>query len=116
MKTASLKNSPLSVSVDDGELVIRIGVNTLAGAVAGGNDFHAYEEDVDGYFRQFAIIDAEGFARDVAREFQREDEAGASPLSNAIDSMAMAAIDDGSENIKYGKAIRFGEKSPLEKW
>ena len=110
------KERPLNVTVKDGELVIRIGVNVLASAVARGDDFHEYDDPSDQYLRNFAITDATQFARDVAIALEHEEENGSSPLTRLLDEMAQAAIDDGSTGVEHNQKIKFEEKSPNEKW
>lgn len=107
---------PLSINIIDGELVIRVGINVLASAIASGNDFHNFDEDKDEYIRSFAISNADRFASDVVIELGREEEDGSSPLSKLLDSVGQAAIDEGSVGIEYDQVIKFGEKSPIEKW
>ena len=106
--------APLSCEVADGQLVVRIGVETLALAVAAGSAFH---QERDGeHIRNFAITDPLQFAKDIANELQREDEDGSSPLTDVIDQAAQSAIDEGSLAIKYEQQIRFYEHAECETW
>ena len=79
-------------------------------AIARGDPFHEYDDRKSGYFRNFAIVDAEEFARDVANELDAENEVGESPLSKLLDEMAQAAIDNGSQGVKYGQRIEFDKR------
>lgn len=110
------KDTPLKASVEDGELVIRIGVDQLAHGTAAADAFHEYDDAKDKYLRSFAITDSTIFAKDIARALEAEKEDGSSPISDLLDSMAQAAIDDGTLSVELNQSIPYGQKSPLEKW
>lgn len=110
------RNTPLRAAYDDGELVIRIGVDALAGAISNGNDFHRFDDAKDEYIRDFAISNTAEFARDVALAMQHEAEDGSSPLTKFLDEMARVAIDDGSTGVEFNQEIAFGKKHRLETW
>jgi hypothetical protein len=76
--------------VDDGDLVIRIGVDRFAWCL-----MHD-----DGPMRDFKITNALGFVADVIDEMEREDDRGGTPLGAFLDSMAKEAYEYGSPNIK----------------
>ena len=107
---------PLSVTVKDGELRISIGVNTLAHAVTYADWANPYEEQAGDYIRTFAIADAETFAKDVALAMQREEEDGSTPLSDFLDKMTEAAIEDGSVACEVDQRIKHGETAACETW
>jgi len=89
---------PLNVSIKKGVLTISVGVNTLAYAVAFA-DWANPCRDVGGrdeYVRDFAIIDPEQFAKDVASAMLHEREDGSTPLSDFFDKAAQDAVEDGS--------------------
>lgn len=110
----------LTVSVRNGQLVIAIGVRTLAHAVTHAdwaNKWQAGESGEPGdYVRTFAITDAGTFAEEVAHMMQEEAEDGSSPLSDFLDKMCEAAVDDGSEVVEYDQRIPFGKTAPVETW
>lgn len=106
---------PLNVSVRNGRLLIEIGVDVLAHAVSYSDWANPFDEKANDYIRDFAIIDAEEFARDVANAMNDEREDGSTPLSDFIDSASKAAVDDGSLATIEAK-IKHGETSALETW
>lgn len=110
--------SPLTVKVEDGALVIRIGVQTLAHAVTYADWANPYDEKADDYLRDFAIVDAPQFAADVMHAMLDEREDGSTPLSDFLDKTSQAAIDEGSLGLHedFNHRIKHGEKSPLETW
>ncbi len=107
---------PLTVSIVDGQLVIAIGVNTLAHAVSYADWANPYDEKTHDYVRGFAIVDAEAFAKDVLAAMLDEREDGSSPLSDFLDKMTEAAVDDGSIAIECDQHIEHGKTAESEKW
>lgn len=110
--------SALDVSIERGALVVRIGIETLAHAVTYSDWANPYEEATGDYVRSFAIVDAAQFASDVADAMLNEREDGSTPLSDFIDKMSQAAVDDGSIGLHedFDHRIKHGDKSPLETW
>lgn len=88
------KDVPLRVRVYNGRLNISIGVDTLAFADLERRNFE--------HEKHYRILDSRQFAVDTAREMEREDEIGASPLTNFLDDMMDKAIEQGSTAIKEG--------------
>lgn len=108
----------LEAKVERGALVIRIGIGTLAHAVTYSDWANPYDEATGDYVRNFAITDAPQFASDVVHEMLREREDGSTPLSDFLDKMTEAAVNDGSLGLHedFDHRIKHGEKSPLETW
>lgn len=107
---------PLSVRVENGRLVIEIGVNTLAHAVAYAEWANPWNDEAHEYIRTFAITDAEEFAKDVSRMMLDEREDGSSPLTDFLDKASEAAVDDGSIAAEYDQRIPTGQTAPSETW
>lgn len=90
----SEKNKSLTIAVKDDQLVISIGVNTLAHAANMCDDFYD-----DGYFTE--VLDPDQFAQDMANQLNgQEDEDGSSILTRALDKYFMLVFEDGSESMK----------------
>lgn len=114
-----MSDRPLTVKVENGALVIQIGVRTLCHAIAYSDWANPYDEATGEYVRSFAIVDALQFAADVKSAMLAEREDGSSPLTDFLDKMCQAAIDDGSMGLHEdycNQRIKHGEKSPLETW
>lgn len=107
---------PLEVKIERGALVIRVGLETLAHAVTYADWANPFDEQADEYIRTFAITDVAGFAGDVKHAMLDEREDGSTPLSDFLDKVSEAALDDGSLNCEYEQRIEHGEHSPLETW
>jgi type IV secretory pathway VirB4 component len=107
---------PLTVTVENGQLAIAIGVHTLAHAVSYSDWANPWCDEHNDYIRTFAITDAEAFANDVRRAVLDEREDGSSPLTDFLDKASEAALDDGSEACEYEQHIKHGETAPTETW
>lgn len=108
--------NPLTAKVEDGRLLISIGVQTLAHAVTCAAWANPYDEQRRDYIRTFAITDPTTFAKDVVRAMLAELEDGSSALSDFLDDVAEAAVDDGSEACEYEQVIKHGTTAPVETW
>ena len=108
---------PLTVGVEKGALVIRIGVQTLAHATVYADWANPFDEARDDYIRTFAIVDPRELAVDVGHAMMREREDGSTPLSDFLDAMTQAAIDDGSLACHEDEQhIKHGETAECETW
>lgn len=107
-----MKDRSLEVAIVDGELVIRIGVHTIAHAVTYAEWANPYDDNAQDYVRTFAIEDANEFAADVLRALCDEREDGSTLLTEVLDKASEAAVNDGSlglsadeQRIAYGQTI-----------
>ena len=87
------QKQPLRCEVEDGRLVISIGINTLAWA--------SKQKNGGPLVNRISVTDEDQWAKDVAREIEREDEIGESPLHRTLDSAIRSAADSGSEALRY---------------
>ena len=94
------ENTPLSVSVEDGQLVIRIGVDTNAWAFEHSNENNPFDDEKNDSVQTSRVTDSVGFARDTKRAMLDEGEHGSSPLTDFLDGMFTAAINDGSMAVE----------------
>lgn len=92
---------PLEVAVEGGELVIRIGIGTLAWAADRQDEWSPYDDKRQQFVSAYRVSDRAKFAGDVKRELLREAEDGSSPLSRLLDKMSMAAVNDGSVGVHF---------------
>lgn len=107
--------APLSVAVDRNELVIRIGVNTLAHAAVASDWATPYDDEENDFIRTFAIADPLQFAKDVAHALRDEREDGSSLLTDVLDKAAQEAINQGSEGIDDREhRIPYGTHASIE--
>lgn len=94
-----LQDAPLTVKIESRQLVIRIGVATLA---------FANEYSPDEMLSRYRITNPLQFAKDVAAAMRAEEEDGSTPLTDFLDKMMEEAIEDGS--------IWAEEKRPALEW
>ena len=66
--TEDRKKQNLVVRVENGQLVIRIGVETLAFAADNSDLFNPFNEDKNDWVRKFKVINDLEWADDIARE------------------------------------------------
>jgi hypothetical protein len=107
LEAARMAADSLHAKIVGRRLIISIGVETLAFAA----------EECDGN-PKVKILDAKKLALDVIREIQKEDEVGASKLTELFDNAVYAAMENGSvafadcENCKAcGETITKGATS-----
>lgn len=106
----------LEVKIERGALVIRIGAETLAHACSYSDWANPFDEAKDDYIRTFAITDPKVFADDVRHAMLDEREDGSTPLSDFLDKMTEAAVDDGSMACEYEQSIPHGQNAAIETW
>lgn len=91
--TVDRREQGLTIEIDDGQLVVRIGIDALMTAVRGGDD---WDDDI-------AIVDPDAFAAEIAHELEHnEQEDGTTDLHLAIDRAATLAIESGSRAVRLG--------------
>ena len=96
MKSESDK--PLGCEVEGEQLVIRIGVSTLAWAAKKRNGGVVPDN--------YGMVDKQQWAKDVANRITHEDEVGNTMLCEMLDEAMQEAMDDGSTALRYPKTKR----------
>jgi len=89
----------LEVEIVDGELRIRIGVQTLAFAVENPPGRGLWDDG-----QQVSVLNADGWAEDVRRELLREEEDGTTELNLLLDSAMRQACENGSAAVSVTDA------------
>lgn len=84
------KNRALKVGIEDGEVVIRIGVGTLRVAAEQSEDFHGAEGS-----RYVRVFDPDRFAAGIVEELNEEAEDGTTHVHEMFDKAFLRAIDNG---------------------
>ena len=93
------KNCPLTVEVTKSELVIRIGINTLAFAAEHNPDLFDPETNKTPPYRR--IVNKIALAKDTANALLEERENGSTPISRVLDECIESAIEGGSEAVEW---------------
>lgn len=93
------RHDPLKCFIEDGVLVMQIGVECLAHAIKLNPDLTEYD-DKTGEWVEPKITDADKFAAEVLLALKDESEDGTTLVHMAIDTAAMNAIENGAEGIK----------------
>jgi hypothetical protein len=103
------RSTDLSVEVTaPGELVIRIGIDTLAFALERMEETNPFNEDLNDFRQLYRIVDPVEFAKDVSSALCDEGygDSGSTPLTRLLDASCLAAIESGSLGCEEVEATR----------
>ena len=89
------RKRPFTVRIERGELVFRIGVDTLKIAADTCPLFYNSEKDRS----DVIVTDPDVFAKDVITELEHEEEDGSTPLSDVLDKAMSDAVEGGSLGV-----------------
>ena len=84
---------PLTIGVEGDQLVIRIGVDTLAFCFEIGEDNQPFDEKANDYRREWKVIDKHKFAQGVADGLRDEEEDGSTPVTRILDAAFIKAVE-----------------------
>lgn len=96
-----MTDTPLTVKVDAEVLTIQIGNSVNAFAFEHSDYNNPFDAEKNDWVRLFKVSDPVAFSRDIKHAMLKDREDGSSPLSDFLDKMAAAAVEDGSEGIEY---------------
>jgi len=100
-----LAGQPLTIGVEGDELVIRIGVDTLAFAFETGEDNQPFDEKANDFRRTWKVVDKHDFAKGVAIALCDEEEDGSTPLTKILDEAYIRAVEDDAGVDKDGRIV-----------
>jgi hypothetical protein len=104
-KTKYLAGQPLFIGVEGGQLVIRIGVDTLAFAFETGEENNPYDDSEGDFRRTWKVTDAHRFAEGVGNRLCDEEEDGSTPLTKILDEAYIRAVEDDMGVDKDGRIV-----------
>src|SRR5579883_867509 len=87
-------STPLNVGVKGSELVIRIGVETLAFAFESGEENQPFDDAANDFRREWKVTDKYKFAEGVARALRDESEDGSTALTRILDAAFTRAVEN----------------------
>jgi hypothetical protein len=96
---------PLTVGVEGDQLVIRIGVDTLAWCYEISDDNQPYDEKIGDFRRAWKVTDPHKFAKGVGIGLQDEEEDGSTPLTMILDAACVRAIEDDMGVDEDGRVV-----------
>lgn len=102
--------TPLSVEVQDGDLVIRIGINVLAFACDRSNDNNPFDDLANDFRQTFKVADPLEFAKDVRIDLCAEREDGSTLMTDLLDKVCMEAIYQGSAGVQEVNKLHRGKR------
>lgn len=85
---------PLTVRVEGAQLVMRIGLDTLALAYQRSDSNHSVDIETGSFKQEFTVVDQVKFADGVASALQEEDEDGSTALTRALDAACERAVEN----------------------
>lgn len=100
-----LAGRPLTVGVEADELVIRIGVDTLAFAFETGEENQPFDEEANDFRRSWKVIDKHKFANGVGSALCNEEEDGSTPLTKVLDEAFIRAVEDDAGVAEDGRLV-----------
>jgi hypothetical protein len=89
-------NKPLEMIIKKDQLIISIGIDTLAFAFENSPQNTPYNEELKDYPKTYLITDKTEFARDVISALRDEREDGSTIFTDLLDKACMDAVNDGS--------------------
>lgn len=92
------QDAPLTVRVEDDQLVIRIGLAVLADAPRQHNDWRNDDDEP-----RLTVTDATVFANEIVAALQREEEDGTTPVHVMLDDAITYVVEQGGEGIELGE-------------
>ena len=98
---AARRQHGLSVEIEDGRLVIAIGIDALMTAIEGG----PHAPDDEGY----RIDNRDDFAAEILSELRHEEEDGTTLVHQMLDHATGNALDAGSLSVTHVEDIEEGE-------
>jgi hypothetical protein len=96
---------PLTIGVEGDQLVIRIGVDTLAFCFEIGENNQPYDEKAGDFRREFKVTDRHKFAKGVGLGMQTEREDGSTLLIDVIDRACTKAVEDAMGVDEDGRLV-----------
>jgi hypothetical protein len=110
------KDRPLCAKVLGNEVMIRIGIDTLAFAHDHNPDNNQWDEKRGDYIQQWKVSDPKVFAKDFVYELLTEEEDGSTNLSNFFDRICQDTANEGTIGIEQCERSAFeGNLHPLTK-
>jgi hypothetical protein len=90
-----MRNDPLKAEINDGRLVISIGVDTLCHAIEIGRSYGLGD---------ITITDKDIFVKELLNELNNESEDGSTIIHRMFDKAASNAIENGALGVNYDDA------------
>ena len=93
-------DAPLAINVEDGKLVISIGISTLTFAFETSEQNNPFNDTLNDFETTYRVSNELQFANEVRRALCDEQEDGSTILTDLLDRACWNAIDDGCEGVE----------------
>jgi hypothetical protein len=101
----TLAGRPLTVGVEGGELVIRIGIDTLVFAFETSAENQPFDHHANDFRRAFKVVDKYKFAKGVGNGLCNEEEDGSTPLMHVLDAAYIDAVENAEGVDEDGRIV-----------
>lgn len=99
MEADMARDQHVEVAIDDGRLVVSIGIETLAVAVQYMPQLGEAFDEVEGRVIENEVTDADKLAAAIVEALEDEEEDGTTLVHRMIDKAALRAIENGADGI-----------------
>lgn len=96
---------PLTIGVEGDQLVIRIGVDTLAFCFEISEDNQPFDEKANDFRRSWRVTDKYQFAKGVANGLRVEEEDGSTSLMRTLDAACIDAVESAMGIDEDGRIV-----------
>jgi hypothetical protein len=101
----TLAGRSLTVHVEGEELVIRIGVDTLAFCFETGEENQPFDDKANDFRRSWKVTNKYKFAKGVGTAICDEDEVGNTPLTTMLDEAFIKAVESDEGVDEDGRIV-----------
>lgn len=96
---------PLTIGLEGDQLVIRIGVDTLAFCFEISEDNQPFDDKANDFRRSWKITNKYRFAQGVATGLRQEEEDGSTPITRILDDAYTFAVEDSAGVDEDGRIV-----------
>ena len=100
-----LAGQPLMIGVEKDELIIRIGIDTLAYAFEIGEENQTFAKKANDFRRSWKVTDKHKFAKDVGIALGNEEEDGSTLLTKIFDEAYIHAVENSEGVDEDGRIV-----------
>lgn len=94
------RDKPLTITIEQEQLVIRIGISTLAFAFDHSEENNPWNDEKNDFVRSFKVTNKKEFANDVLITLREEKEDGSTLLTDLLDKACNTAVENGSRGVR----------------
>jgi hypothetical protein len=93
-------NRPLTTEIQEEEVRILVGIDTLGFAADRLDSFNIFDTDKSDWVQKWKISDCLKFSKEVIKVMNEEGEDGSTPLTRFLDYMITCSLEKGAEGVE----------------